>query len=374
MERSFVFYDPTGRRWKRLRRAFGVAAIAAAAFLVLFVLAVVTSPVLPKLGLPAVQHLADFSEVGLITRGERAAKAVPFRYHRVTNYVRNGGNPVLHPKMAAKEHEGQPLVFGYYVNWDPASMVSLRINLNRLTHLIPEWMTLQNGKGDLTDDSDPTVIKIAHDANLPILVQVNNFRNGWQTDDLHKALSSPAARANLIDNIYSNIVEHKFAGVSIDFEQLQRRDRASMVVFMRELKAKLGPAGYPIAQSVPTDDDDTFDLKALGQIDDYVIPMVYDEHYQTSPPGPVASEGWFQDQLENLAKVLPANKTVIGFGNYGYDWIIGTREGGVEVAYSDVISAAEANRASIAWDNNEDNPVLRYKAGNAQHEVWFLDA
>lgn len=373
MERSFVFYDPTGRRWMRFRRLVGITGIVAVALVVLLVLAIISNPILPTLGLPSVQHLANFSEVATITRGEKAARAVPYRARKV-NYVRNGGNPVLHPKTAAKQHDGQPLVFGYYVNWDPGSLVSLRYNLNRLTHLIPEWMTLQNGRGDLSDDSDPTVIRIARDANLPVLVQVNNYRNGWQAGDLHKVLSSKDTRSALVDNIYNNLVEHKFAGVSIDFEQLQRRDRANLVLFMEQLRARLKPAGYLIAQSVPSDDDVAYDLKNLAALDDYIVPMVYDEHYQTSKPGPVASEDWFQDQLDNLAKVLPAEKTVIGFGNYGYDWIIGTRDGGVEVTYSDVISAAEANHTAVAWNKDEENPVLRYKAGKDQHEIWFLDA
>src|SRR5436309_15577294 len=183
MQRTFVFYDPTGRRWVRFRRIAGVLGMVAVALIVLLVLALLTTPILPKLGLPGVQHLADFGEVPLITRGEKSIKAVPFHPHPI-NYVRNGGNPVLHPKTAAKQHEGQPLVFGYYVNWDPASLVSLRFNINRLTHLIPEWMTLQNGKGDLSDETDPTVVKIARDANLPMLVQVNNFRDGWKVGDL----------------------------------------------------------------------------------------------------------------------------------------------------------------------------------------------
>ena len=111
-------------------------------------------------------------------------------------------------------------MFGYYVNWDPASIVSLRINISRLTHLVPEWLVLQNANGDLSDESDGTVIKIAEDAHLPILAMVTNFRDGWQAGDLHKILADPDRRANLIDNIYSNLVEHRFAGVNIDLEEL----------------------------------------------------------------------------------------------------------------------------------------------------------
>src|ERR1700680_1689646 len=94
MERSFVFYDPTGRRWARFRRIIGVSGIAAVALIVLLVLAIISNPILPALGLPAVQHLANFGELATITKGEKAVKAVPYRARKV-NYVRNGGNPVI---------------------------------------------------------------------------------------------------------------------------------------------------------------------------------------------------------------------------------------------------------------------------------------
>jgi cellulose synthase/poly-beta-1,6-N-acetylglucosamine synthase-like glycosyltransferase/spore germination protein YaaH/peptidoglycan/xylan/chitin deacetylase (PgdA/CDA1 family) len=375
MSTTFVFYDPSGRRWARLRRVFGVTGILALALLVLFVLSLVSNPQLPALGLPQVERLANFAEVSMITRGEKAAKAAaPYRFHKPTTvkYVRNGGNPTMHAKTAAKERSDQPLVFGFYVNWDPASIVSLRLNLNHLTHLVPEWLFLKNGSGDVADQSDEDVIRIARDAKLPVLAEINNYRDGWQAADLHRALTNASARENLIDNIYSNLVEHKFAGVNVDFEQLAEGDRNAMTEFMTSLKAKLGPARLILTQSVPTDDT-AYDLKRLGEINDYIVPMVYDEHYQSSQPGPVASEQWFSDQLDTLAKVVPASKTVIGFGNYGYDWMIGTRQGGVEVSYGDVIAAAEANHQKIAWDQNTENPVLRYQNGAQRHEVWFLD-
>jgi cellulose synthase/poly-beta-1,6-N-acetylglucosamine synthase-like glycosyltransferase/spore germination protein YaaH/peptidoglycan/xylan/chitin deacetylase (PgdA/CDA1 family) len=374
MSTTFVFHDPTGRRWVRFRRAFGVTGIVFALLLALFILSVVTNPQLPTLGLSSVEHLANFSEVSIITHGEKAAKAVPYKVHTPVTYVRNGGNPVLHPKVAAKPRAGQPLVFGWYVNWDEASKVSLRMNLAHMTHLVPEWMALKNGNGDVEDNTDEQIVQIARDAKLPILAEINNYRNGWQAGDLHKVLNNDKARANLIDGIVANLQEHKFAGVNIDFEQLPGKDKAQMVDFMQALSARLKPLGLILTEDVPTDDDGSYDLKRLGEINDYIVPMVYDEHYQSGTPGPVASEAWFQAQLEMLLKSLPAEKTVIGIGNYGYDWIIGSRKGGVETSYGDVVAAAVANKAPIVFDKETGNPVLRYKSGKDQHEIWFLDA
>jgi len=198
---SFIFHDPSGRRWSGVRRALRVAAVVTGGLAVLLILAVLTSPQVPVLGLGSVAHLANASEVRSIIAGERPVKNLPFDPRREkVKYVRST-SPVIHQKSAAPVRDDQPLVFGYYVNWDRSAMVSLRLNLSKMTHLLPEWLVLSNGKGDLDDETDPTVVKIAEDAHLPILAMLTNFRNGWQAGDLHQVLTNPASRKNLIDNI-----------------------------------------------------------------------------------------------------------------------------------------------------------------------------
>lgn len=342
--------------------------------IVLFLLSLFSSPRLPDLGLPEVAHLAHFTEVPGVIRGEKVSRNLPFRMRKAAHdikYVRSL-SPVLHPKQAARTAPERPIVFGYYVNWDPASIVSLRLNLQHLTHLVPEWLVLENGKGDLSDETDPVVVQIAADSNLPILAMLTNFRDGWQAGDLHQTIETAEARANLIDNIYSNLVEHKFAGVNVDLEELGARDRDRMVAFMEALSKKLKPAGLLLTESVPTDDE-AYDVRRLAAVCDYIVPMVYDEHYQSGAPGPVASQEWFEKQLLKLRNELPLQKTVIGVGGYGYDWVIGGR-GAAEVIFGDVMSAARANRASVEWDVDTGNPVLRYTEDGQRHEVWYLDA
>ena len=379
---SFVFHDPSGKRWARFQRGMQSAVVVGGIGLALFVLSMIVLPRLPSLGLPAVSPVPDKREVAGIITGRTAARNIPFKFQKDMRkdakdikYIKSN-SPVLHPRPAARTAEGKPAVFGFYVNWDPASQASLRSNLQRLTHLIPEWFFLKNDKGDLDDQTDKTVIAIARQANLPIIAEVNNNRNGWQPEELHQVLIHKDRRENLIDNIFTNLTEHKFAGVNIDFESLLPKDREPLVIFMKELHAKLKPAGFLITESVPPDDP-AFDLKRLIEYEDYMLIMVYDEHEQSSAPGPVASEEWFEKHLDRLSRLLPPEKTIIGVGDYGYDWIIG-ETGGTEAKFSDVMAAAIANRAEIHWDEDTANPVLRYKDrvhnGAEEHEVWFLDA
>lgn len=357
-----------------MRRALGTFALLIAMLAVLLGVAALSSPQLPKLGLPEVQHIGGFSEVRTIIRGERAVKNVPYtlkKAGREVSYMRNA-SPVVRPQRASRVTPERPLVVGFYVNWDRASMVSLRLNARHLTHLAPEWLVLKNAAGDLEDTSDNTVIEIARQANLPVLAMLTNYREGWQGGDLHRLLGSKKARENLVDNIYGNIVEHRFAGVMLDLEQARPGDKAKLVEFVAEVRARLKPEGLMVAQSVPCDDE-AYDLRRLAGLNDFIVPMVYDEHYQSGTPGPVASQEWFEKQLDRLAEQAPPEKMVAGIGNYGYDWVIGSR-GGTEVSFNDVMAAGVANRAKIIWDDDTDNPVLRYTHKGEQHEVWYLDA
>ena len=373
MSSPFVFHDPTGARWARTRRVFAGIAAVLSVFLLLFLIAALTSPHLPVLGLPEARHDLGLQEVKGIIRGEKPVKNVPFELRKAAKdvkYVRSN-SPVLQPHKAAPVAPASPVVFGYYVNWDRASMVSLRMNVGHLTHLVTEWFTLKNAGGDLDDDSDNTVMAIARQGNLPVLGMVTNYRNGWQAGDVHKLLNSRDARENLIDNIHGNLEEHGLAGVNIDLEQVQRGDREKLIDFMRELRLKLNPEGYLITQSIPVGDP-AYDGRRLAEFNDYIMPMVYDEHYQSGTPGPVASEPWFEEQLNQITKVLPPEKTVIAMGSYGYDWIIGG-EGGTEVSHGDAMAAAHANHGVIEYDPKLKNPVLRYTLDGKRHETWFLD-
>jgi spore germination protein YaaH len=183
-------------------------------------------------------------------------------------------------------------------------MVSLRLNAHALTHLVPQWFTLRNARGDIEDEADPAVIRFAAERRLPIIAMVHNFRKGWQVEDLHRLLNDELARHNLVDAIRNNLLEHRFAGVNIDFEGLAVNDREPMVLLMRELAATLHPLGLLVTQSVPVDDP-AYDLVKLAAVNDYLMLMVYEEHYQTGPPGPVASARWFDAQVARVAQSVP---------------------------------------------------------------------
>ncbi len=108
--RSFVFHDPTGKRWRRFRRGLQTGALFLGILLVLFVLSMAISPQIPALGLPPVEHIPGLGDVPAIIRGERPMHNVPFKLRKAARdikYVRSA-SPVLHPKTAARVANGSP--------------------------------------------------------------------------------------------------------------------------------------------------------------------------------------------------------------------------------------------------------------------------
>src|SRR5262249_32056207 len=149
--KPFVFYEPSGVRWRRFIRITQVGGILTILALVSVLLGVLVTPQLPTVILPAVPHRLASSH----THGVTNQVPSPDVLNSQALAKREPSSPSPHPQTEAAAAGRQPLVLGYYVNWDAASIVSLRLHLGALTHLVPEWLTLQNARGDLEDTSDP---------------------------------------------------------------------------------------------------------------------------------------------------------------------------------------------------------------------------
>ena len=48
--------------------------------------------------------------------------------------------------------------------------------------------------------------------------------------------------------------------------------------------------------------------------------MLYDEHYPTGLPGPVASQAWYDESAIRALTLIPRDKAIFAIGTYGYHW------------------------------------------------------
>ncbi len=124
--------------------------------------------------------------------------------------------------------------------------------------------------------------------------------------------------------------------------------------------------------------DDEFDYAFFGRETDAIILMNYDQHWLTSPPGPIAAQDWFVENLRQVLQVVPAQKIVVGIANYAYDW---TETDKKQKAHAEEFSIQEAllhayeSETEIEFDPASLNPHYSYSdEQNRTHQVWLLDA
>jgi spore germination protein YaaH len=331
-----IFFDPAKKRWPRLRLGFALFALIMTLLLGALILSILVSPALPTLNLHGVSFLPHgihsvpgvprLSPERPPTRRERALLNAKTKLMRERE--RNLRQLLARAHKTPPDPTKQQLVTGFFVNWDDSSMSSLKQNLDGLDMVIAEWLHLADDNGSLLED-DPNrqaqvteYIRLRH-PDFPIIPLVNNWNGkAWEVDKLSHMLADPAARKRTIEQLVTYVERQHFAGISIDFENIAVKAQPNFQRFVTELYAVLNPKGLSLSVNVPADNP-AFDYRNLARKVDYLILMLYDEHWSTGAPGPISSLPWLAEVLHQRQRDVPAQKMIVAIGNYAYDWEVG---------------------------------------------------
>src|SRR5437667_8708 len=173
----FVFSDPSGKRWPRLRLIVLVASVLFFLGTVLFVL---TLFVAPKMNVPfSLRQLKG--QLKALQRENPAGQLSPasllwqkFSAARQAAKKLAGAGPVPSPRPRKKPPENE-VRLAFYVNGDPYSYASLQEHASQITHLCPEWMTVINGLGELQIDGDTRLPKLTANKGIALMPLLTNL-------------------------------------------------------------------------------------------------------------------------------------------------------------------------------------------------------
>ena len=152
----FIFSDPAGRRWPRLRLALllgGIVAFLAAVFFVQ------TLFVTPQLRVPFTLRLLK-GQLKSLQKKNPAGQLSPNiplwqKFIAARAAARKQPSPFrTTPAPATRKFAGGEVRLGFYTNGDPYSYRSLERHAGELTHVCPEWFALADGLGNLQIDAD----------------------------------------------------------------------------------------------------------------------------------------------------------------------------------------------------------------------------
>ncbi|HXX71564.1 MAG TPA: glycosyltransferase, partial [Candidatus Acidoferrum sp.] len=364
-----IFYDQERRRWRRTRLALEVAGSLFTLVLVIFLANVVRNPELPNLLRPdtheGLHALPSKQKTGVVRRSRKR-------------------------KVAALGHVPQnydPLRAAFYVSDDYTSLASLQLHYHDLDLLIPEALHAVSADGTLVADQDQNLAtflqhlsKRSPPVELPVMAMVNNYdavQNQWCPPGFLQMLTNPAARARLATQLEDYADAEHQSGIVVDFESLPASSQKDFQSFIHDVALDLHSKNLKLMVGLPAADW-SYDYRYFASQADAIILMNYDFRWSSSDPGPIAPQDWFERNIDNMVKLVPPEKLVMGIANYGYDWPAKTRLDRHPLAQSvtfqqGIITAVESD-ADITFDSDSFNPHYSYAdENNRVHTVWLTD-
>jgi cellulose synthase/poly-beta-1,6-N-acetylglucosamine synthase-like glycosyltransferase/peptidoglycan/xylan/chitin deacetylase (PgdA/CDA1 family)/spore germination protein YaaH len=382
-ERGPIFYDAERVRWRRTRRIMEISGVLLTALLAYFFVNIAASVELPAGLVP------DTRPIYRALKIKTGPKIVPGREGRHQRVANIGNVPASY----------DPLRAAYYVSWDSNSLASLKRHYKDLDVLIPEQLHAVTSDGQLTivdyeryqtvkaspeeaisllkDDKLHRWMKSAN-VELPIMGLLNNYDGQvWRVNEMVQLLANQEARHGLVREVIEYAVEAHQSGIVVDFESIPDQSQANFREFVSELSSALHAVGLKLMVELPARDD-AYDYKFFGKECDAIVLLNFDQHWVSSPPGPIAAQDWFVENLHQVMQQVPAQKIVVGVANFAYDW---PRKDDKKWASATEFSVQEAllhafeSETDIDFDDASLNPRYSYvDENNHEHQVWMLDA
>ncbi len=398
-----IFIDHTGRRWRRIRRVALVLGIVTTALAVGLVATLALSPPMPpELPLAVANNLpiarATTGKPGAFTRIDRLR--IAYRRKLAAAIRQAGGTapsrrpdaiPALDVGRGTRPTRTASIVAGFYVNWDDNSFASLKRNYDKLNWVIGEWAFISDDADSLRLRVKPEVIELLGsrpaEERPSLFIMISNYvvhaggdsaRGRFDPKAVRAFLTNPAARAAAVRQLQAAVRQYGLAGTTLDMESFEPALQSAVLGFAAELRDAMHAMGKLSTQAISTGDDDRYIVKA-GAANDKLLPMLYDEHYSSGDPGPIASQRYYMAQARRFARLVSPDKLVLTVGAYGYDWNDAeavTNHDAELFSFQETMRAARGpTQPRPRVDPVSLNPYLQWTSPDStDHLLWYLDA
>ncbi|MEH7386574.1 cell wall-binding repeat-containing protein [Bacillus sp. JJ1521] len=222
----------------------------------------------------------------------------------------------------------------------------------------PSYFDLNDdGTLKITTKMDKTFIAEMHKRGVKVVPFLSNH---WNRDQGRAALAN---REQLSTQIAKAVVDYNLDGVNVDIENVSDIDRDNYTDFVRLLRDKLS-ADKSLSVAVAANPNGwtkgwhgSYDYQKLAQYSDYLMIMAYDESWEGSAPGPVASVSFAERSIQYaLSKGVPANKVVLGLPHYGRYWVEDATVGGHGISNNRVEEMINKYESTIIFDGISQSP------------------
>ena len=397
-----IFIDYTGKRWRRIRGAALAAGVVTTILALVLVGTLVLSPPMPpELPLATANNQtiarATTGKPGAFTKIDRLRTA--YRRKLAQSMKKYGTPASRNPQVIPAYDVGtggraprtDAIIAGFFVNWADNSFASLTRNFDKLDWVIGEWGFFPSDADTLVLRIKPQVIELFN--NRPIetrpslFLMVTNYVVDPGKDSttgrfdpavVRRFLANPVARQNAIRQLKAAVTTYGLAGTTLDLENFDPALQSQVLSFAHELHDAMHSMGKLSTQAIAAGDPDAY-IQHAGAVNDKLFPMLFDEHYATGEPGPIASQSFYVEQARRFARLVPPSKLILMIGAYGYDWNDAEAVVNHRAENSDFQETMRTARGPAQprprFDAVSMNPYMQWTSPDStDHVLWYLDA
>jgi spore germination protein YaaH len=261
--------------------------------------------------------------------------------------------------------------WGFTAPWDRASAASVARNSAKLHAIVTGWIALDSATGrPFVAAAYKDTQQLARGTRRLAIV------TSWHNDRFHaQPIRTLAARPALLGEsarwIAEQAVSGRYQGLVLDFEELEPRDLEAQLAVARAIRDTARARGVGLlAIAVPAGNAASYPVRRLLGVADFILVMLYDQHWLGSGPGPISEPGWVARSLAaRVAEAGGPDRVVAGLPLYGYRW----RRG----AATEIVSFDDAKRiaAQTGTPLRRDAASFTLRAERAPDwDMWVTDA
>lgn len=382
MEQSRQIFQSGGKgRWKKIIWTGRLILILVFGLVVLLLITIYIGslPSLPNLESKgkAYAHAIDVSNP-LVLKNQQNKKFAGFRKFLLRKLHEDSLHRV---RNASTRMDAGMIRAAFYVPWDASSQIDLARHGSKLNMIFPEWYFVDTIHPTIDNRMDSASLGYMRKCGLkilPIFSNYNSSKNAFDRKLIQPILRNAAIQEVFIDHLVLLLKQNGFAGINIDFEELTTEDNSFFVQFERKLRSRFQKDSLLLTTDIPMNND-SYDLKALGEVNDYVVAMAYDEHSDGSGPGPISGQKWIEKSMDEVTAMIPPEKVILGVAGYGARWNNGHFD--ESVSFGDVMNVVNESGGNITFDDNSYNLHYAYSTVDeddtsqfVRHDIWFTDA
>ncbi|MFL5570103.1 MAG: hypothetical protein ACJ772_05905 [Gemmatimonadaceae bacterium] len=263
----------------------------------------------------------------------------------------------------------QPEYWGFTGPWDRRSDLSVEQHGSKLDRIITGWITF-----DTTSFRPVQLYPDSLGAELALgsrkMALVTSYLGNRFHPEVIRGLGSDAQVAALTAGAVASLVDSgDYHGVVIDFEGMTPRDLDPLLTVTKAVADSVRAHGVStVVIAVPAGDTAAYPAALLLQPADFIMAVLYDQHWSTSSPGAIAAPDWVARNLGTRVAEVGAARIIAAFPLYGYRWR--------RSADTEVISYDDARRLTTTTNT----PLVRDHASATLHaispegwELWVSD-